>query len=78
MGTEQVERNRGVAEALERVAEQDRLARRCVLPVAPVAAAVTSTGLAASIPLNSRMRMSGNAAATLNCTVTVLVFAAAA
>src|ERR1700730_17514799 len=43
----------------------------------PVAAAVTSKGLVVAIPLYSRMRISGYAAAVVNVTVTVLAFAAA-
>src|SRR6266478_4014070 len=44
----------------------------------PDAAAETSSGLVVSIPEYSRIRMSGNAAAALNFTVTVLVPAPAA
>ena len=48
-----------------------------VLPL-PVPVAVTSTGAIGSAPLYSRIRTSGNAAAPLNVTVTVLLPAAAA
>jgi hypothetical protein len=44
----------------------------------PPAPDVTSTGLAKSAPLYSKMRMSGNAAAPEKVTVTVFVPAAAA
>ena len=44
----------------------------------PCAVATTSTGVVGSIPLYSAMRTSGAAAAWLNDTVTVLLFAAAA
>ena len=49
-----------------------------VVPPFPVAADVTSTGLAKSAPLYSRIRMSGNAAPVENCTVTVFAPVAAA
>jgi hypothetical protein len=44
----------------------------------PEAAAVTSTGLVGSAPLYSRIRMSGNAAAAENVTVTLFAPAVAA
>ncbi len=44
----------------------------------PIAAAVTSSGLTVSRPLYSRTTMSGNLAATLKVTVTLLAPAAAA
>jgi hypothetical protein len=44
----------------------------------PLLAAVTSTGLLGSAPVYSRMRMSGNAAAAENVTVTEFAPAAAA
>jgi hypothetical protein len=47
------------------------------VPPLPAPAAVTSTGLAKSAPLYSRIRMSGPAAAPENATVTVLAPAAA-
>jgi hypothetical protein len=49
-----------------------------LVPLVPVLAAVTSTGEFVSAPLYSRIRMSGNAAAGENVTVTVFVPAAAA
>jgi hypothetical protein len=48
-----------------------------LLALLPVFAAVTSSGLLGSAPLYSRMRMSGNAAAVENVTVTMLEPAAA-
>ena len=48
-----------------------------VVPL-PCAAAVPSTGVTGSIPAYSAMRMSGNAAAAVNATVTVFPLAAAA
>lgn len=49
-----------------------------LVPLLPMAAAVTSTGLAKSAPLYSRIRMSGYIAGGEKVTVTTLVFAVAA
>ncbi|PYV79929.1 MAG: hypothetical protein DMG96_02315 [Acidobacteria bacterium] len=48
-----------------------------LIPLFPLPAATTSSGLARSAPLYSKMRMSGNAAAPEKLTVTVFVPAAA-
>src|SRR2546428_11925090 len=49
-----------------------------LVAVLPMAEAVTSTGLTAASPEDSRMRMSANSAATVKDTVTVFAPAAAA